>query len=158
MGAPGPTNGNWVSTTDSSQSNQTQPSRTPKIRNQKFPSTQLPIIIYQTRTIEKSGHSQQQKEATSMSVSNQALPGGYPVINKKTTLDQLLLMSRVANQAPLRRPGCLHHQSALVSFHQEIKHKSGAKWHSRGHIGAYESAYNYSIMNEIRAKNKMTTP
>ena len=93
-----------------------------------------------------------------MSVSNQALPGGYPAINKKTTLDQILLMSRVANQAPLRRPGCLHRQSASASLHQETKHKSGAKWHSRGHIGAYESAYNYSIMNEIRAKNKMTTP
>ena len=26
-----------------------------------------------------------------MSVSTQALPGGYPVINNKTTLDQLLL-------------------------------------------------------------------
>ena len=27
-----------------------------------------------------------------MSVSNKSLPGGYPVIDKKTTLDQLLLM------------------------------------------------------------------
>jgi hypothetical protein len=31
-----------------------------------------------------------------VSVSNQALPGGYPVINKKTTLDQLLLMAMTA--------------------------------------------------------------
>ena len=86
-----------------------------------------------------------------MSASTRALPGGYPAINKKTTLDQILLMSRVANQAPLRRPGCLHRQSASVSFHQETKHKSGAKWHSRGYIEAYESACNYIKMNEIRA-------
>jgi len=93
-----------------------------------------------------------------MSVSNQALPGGYPAINKKTTLDQILLMSRVANQAPLRRPGCLHRQSASASLHQETKHKSGAKWHSRGYIEAYKSVYNYIRMNEIRAENSTPSP
>jgi hypothetical protein len=38
-----------------------------------------------------------------VSVSNQALPGGYPVINKKTTLDQLLLMARTADKYPCSR-------------------------------------------------------
>jgi len=132
----------WVSASvqPSKQANAAQPR--PRNPQPKIPKSQLPIIIAQTRTIDKSGHPQQQKKETSVSVSNQALPGGYPVINKKTALDQFLLMPRVANQAPLRRPGRIFDQSPAGPLYQEIKHKSGAKRHPSGHIGACESSFN----------------
>jgi hypothetical protein len=76
-----------------------------------------------------------------VSVSNQALPGGYPVINKKTTLDQLLLMARTADKYPLQPPDitgpavsnpavayCAH---AYISAIQKAAKESKNSWEAK---------------------------